>query len=236
MKLTWAVAGLVLGALTLPSQAARPLLSDDAGTADAGTCQVEMWSDRVGSDRAVVVAPACGVAPGLEIGIDRSWTHRLGGSQAAAGLALKWAPAALSFDTAAGALSLGLKINGAWSQPTGGSWRSTTAGLLGLATVKAGESFHLHSNLGLAQDRASGTHATLLNLGLAWLPGQALLLFAEVQTNSRRDVFGGRVNALGGRWWLLPDKLGLDLSASRESGAGKPTRWSLGLGWYGIGS
>jgi hypothetical protein len=31
-----------------------------------------------------------------------------------------------------------------------------------------------------------------------------------------------------------PDTLGLDLTASRESGVGS-TLWTLGLGWYGLG-
>ena len=30
--------------------------------------------------------------------------------------------------------------------------------------------------------------------------------------------------------------LGLDLTASQESGAGSTKRWTVGLGWYGIGS
>ena len=56
------------------AMAGRPLSSDDASTADAGTCQVEAWSardtrdtndTRSASARSVVLAPACGLAAGL---------------------------------------------------------------------------------------------------------------------------------------------------------------------------
>ena len=42
----------------------------------------------------------------------------------------------------------------------------------------------------------------------------------------------GPVRALGARWWLEPEVLGLDFSASRERGVGA-TLWTFGLGWYG---
>ena len=86
-----------------------------------------------------------------------------------------------------------------------------------------------------ARDTASASSAALLNLALVWTPTERLLLVVETQRNDRRDVFGGTVNGMAARWWLVKDALGLDLSASRESRSGSPTQWTLGLGWYGIG-
>ena len=60
-------------------------------------------------------------------------------------------------------------------------------------------------------------------------------LFAEVQANSKRTVFGGTLATAGARWWLNKDTLGLDLTAGRESGVHGATVWTLGLCWYGIG-
>ena len=227
---------LALLAATPLVWAGRPLASDDAGTADTGTCQVETWSERAGSDRAFVLAPACGIAPGVEIGADHAWLSPRDVVRAEAGLAVKWVPAALKFGTPAGELNLGFKLGAAWVQPAGASWQRTEVGGLVLATLQASDAVTVHTNLGLSRDRASRTQATVLNLALVWEPVDAVQLFAEAQGNNKREVFGGTVSSVGGRYWLIKDTLGLDLTASRESGAGGPTRWTIGLGWYGIGS
>lgn len=60
-----------------------------------------------------------------------------------------------------------------------------------------------------------------------------MLLFAETQVNTKRAAFGGTVNSGGARWWLEKDRVGLDLTASRELGLGA-TRWTIGFGWYGL--
>ena len=74
-----------------------------------------------------------------------------------------------------------------------------------------------------------------MNLAAVWTTLAPLLLFAEVQGNDRREVFGHPVFCVGTRWWLLQNTLGLDLIASRQGGPGAGTRWTFGLGWYGIG-
>lgn len=227
------VAASLLPALT--AHAGRPLASDDAGTADAGTCQVEAWAEKAGADRASVLAPACGVLPGLELGADYTQPRPRDPVRAEAGLALKLAPESWKLGSGDGAVRLGLKAGAAWIKPSDAGWQGSGSSLLGLATLPLGESFELHLNLGLGRDKASRTRAGLANVAVVWTPTEPLLLFAEVQANSKRDVFGATVASVGARWWLVPDKLGLDLSASREATSGATTLWTLGLGWYGIG-
>jgi hypothetical protein len=216
--------------------AGRPLSSDDAGTADAGTCQVETWSEKAGSERAFVIAPACGVWPGLEIGADYTSPKPRDVIKAEAGLALKWVPKSWTVDTGAGDIGFGLKFSGAWAKPVDASWQSTETGMLGLATWSPSDSVTVHANVGLARERASRTQATVLNLALVWTPHDSVLFFVEGQGNNKKDTFGGTVSTVGARYWLVKDMIGLDLTASRESGAGSTTRWTVGLGWYGIGS
>ena len=229
-----AAAGILLAGSAL---AGRPLSTDDPNTADAGTCQVELWTERSRSaaDGGTVLAPACGLAPGLEGGADHRWARPGQDPRASAGLGLKWGPASAQRDTALGPLALGLKLALGYERPTAAGWRRSGAGLLALAALKPTGQLQLLANLGPVRDTTSGSTTTLLNLALAWTPLPAALLFAETQANDRPAVAGGTVNSLGGRWWLLPEILGLDLSASREAGSGRATRWSLGLGWYGIG-
>lgn len=52
------LAGLLVA---LSAHAGRPLMTDDAGVANRGTCQVETWAERQGPALRWVTAPACGL-------------------------------------------------------------------------------------------------------------------------------------------------------------------------------
>lgn len=223
-----------LGALTHNAWAGRPLASDDAGTAEPGSCQIESWIERAGGEGALVVAPACGIAKGLELGADYTLPKHRDVLRGAAGLALKWVPEAGRADSAVGAINFGLKLALAFDRPAGAGWRGSETGALALATLQASDDWTVHANLGAARERSSGTTASVLNLAVVWTPHAQALVFAETQANNRRPVFGGTLNTVGGRWWLARDRLGLDLTASREAGVGGATLWTLGLGWYGL--
>ena len=216
--------------------AGRPLGTDDAGTADAGTCQIEGWQQRSRSDRALVVAPACGVAPGLEVGIDD--TRRTGDAVHGAGLALKWLPQGAAGPTwadttAFGDVSAGLKLSLAYRRQPGESWRHRDSNLLLLVSTKFNDTLTLHTNLGAIRNQAEKINAGLFNIALVATPNERVLLFAESQTNSRQATFGPTVNTIGGRWWVIKQRFGLDATASRAIGQPGAT-YTLGFGWYGL--
>lgn len=239
MKLAHTAAALALATLAGHALAGRPLSTDDAGTADAGTCQVETWHERASGERALVVAPACGIVPGVELGVESSWPTPHDVVRQGAGLAVKLVPGSWKLETGAGEFNFGLKFSNAWLKPSNAKWESAEASVLGLVSLKASEQVSVHFNVGATKDRASSTQATVLNLALVWTPHEHVLVFAEGQGNNKKDVFGGTVTTGGARWWLVKEKLGLDFTASREAGvAGGPssTRYTVGLGWYGIGS
>ncbi|MCV2352925.1 hypothetical protein LNV09_01985 [Paucibacter sp. B2R-40] len=227
--------GLAMLALVCagPAQAGRPLSSDDAGTADPGSCQLEGWGEKVGSSRALVLAPACGIVEGLEIDLDYTHPHPRDEIRGEAGFAVKWAPKSWGLLTPAGQINFGLKVGVGYEHPSDSGWRRNGQGLLGLATLVVNEDFALHANLGPHQDRASGLTGTALNLALVWVPSPLGLLFAEVQTNDRRSVFGGTQRTVGGLWWVTPDKFGLSVTAGQQTGNSQ-TQWTLGFGWYGL--
>lgn len=231
-RLSLLAAALV--ALGSSTWAGRPLATDDAGTAATGSCQVEGWIERAGAEGALVVAPACGVAKGVELGFDYTRPRYRDALHGSAGLALKWVPEAWRADSAFGPINLGLKLAQAFDRPVGANWRGSDTGALVLATLQASDDWTVHANLGATRERSSGSTAAVLNLALVWTPHAQALAFAETQANNRRPVFGGTLNTVGGRWWLTPDRLGLDLTASREAGVGGATRWTVGLGWYGL--
>jgi hypothetical protein len=234
---TRAIAALVFSLLAshgVDSWAGRPLNSDDASTAELGTCQVENWLEGTGSERAMVVAPACGVIKDLELGFDYTLPAHKDVLRASSGVALKWVPESWRVNTVFGEVNFGIKLSAAFEHPANAAWRNAGTAALVLSSLKLGEDWAAHANLGAARDRASSSTATLMNLSLVWTPTESSLLFAETQTNSRREIFGGTISTVGARWWLVKDSFGIDISASREAGSANPTQWSFGFGWYGL--
>lgn len=114
---TWVPCVLALMACTQHAFAGRPLASDDAGTAGAGTCQLESWVEHAGSNRSLIAAPACGVAQGMELGVDYALPHPRNVLRATGGLALKWVPESWRAETRAGALNFGLKLSASFKRP-----------------------------------------------------------------------------------------------------------------------
>jgi hypothetical protein len=215
------------------SWAGRPLATDDAAVADFGTCQVEAWAERAGHGDAYVVGPACGVWRGVELDGEYDWLHPRDETRAESSVALKVVPESWALNSAVGEWKFGLKLAQGFVQPADRGWLgSGTSGLL-LVSLKANDEWTVHANLGAGHDRESGDDAALFNMAVVWTPHERVLLFAEVLTNTRSEIFGGTTKNIGARYWLIPDVLGVDLTAGRESGSGS-TVWTAGFGWYGI--
>lgn len=231
---TWTVLAVALLTATA-AHAGRPLSTDDAGTTPAGECLIETWIERGDDSTGGVLAPACGVADGVEVGLEASRTTPDGGVRFGAGAAMKWVPAAGAMTTPWGEAQAGLKLGLGADRLRSGGWGGTATSALLLLSTTPVDSLTLHANLGPLHDRDSGLNATLLNLAAVWTPTDDWLLFAELQANDRRGLLGGTVRTSGLRWWLLPERLGLDLTASREAGVPGSALWTLGLGWYGLG-
>lgn len=213
--------------------AGRPLATDDAATAEQGTCQIEAWhASAWQGEHTTVLAPACGIAPGMELGLEYAQPYPQDPVRAGGGLAFKWAPQAWQMPTAGGPLNFGIKLSTAFEQPAGARWQRVGDTALVLASLQPSDASALHANLGLVRQQPDGLTATLLNLAAVWTPEAHWLLFAEAQTNDRQEVLGTTVYTAGVRRWLVSEKLGLDLTNSQTSGSS--SAWTLGLGWYGL--
>lgn len=231
-------AAVLLPALALgaAAHAGRPLATDDAATAEAGSCYVEAWQDRSRQARESVLSPACGLPAGLEFGGSYSVSAPAADSRGSAGVYLKWAPPRARLETPAGELGFGLKVEAGFDRPVGAGLRQAGQSALALASLQPGPVWALHLNLGLATARGSAPAAGtgwVGRLAGVWTPSAEWLAFAEVLGNGRPAAFGGTVLTAGVRRWIVPDRLGLDLTLSREQGG--PRVIGAGLGWYGIG-
>jgi hypothetical protein len=212
------------------AEAGRPLETDDAGVAETGTCQIETWRERGKGFHSTVLGAACSPVANWEIGVEGARGRSGGERERGAGLGLKWAPAGASeLDTPLGELSFGLKLDLAADRSAGEGWRREGSAAALLATLEAGKNLNLHANLALERERGGGTEPSL-RLAAEWSPAPWGLLFGETRVAKRKA--GGNTVALGGRYWAVPERLGLDLTARREAGGG--VTWGLGLGWYDL--
>jgi hypothetical protein len=232
---TFSVLSLAVAAAAFSTlaDAGRPLATDDAATADVGTCQLESYVERGDGARAWVLAPACGVAKGLEVGVELVRFSPRDVISSGAAVAFKYAPENWKTSTAAGPVTMGLKAGASFLRVTGSGWEGSEVGVLGLATLTPNGDVAVHANVGFTRERITSKSALIYNLAGTWAPAEPWLVFAEAQANSRSEIFGKTVFSYGGRWWAVKDKVGIDLTRSTQSGGG--SSWSIGFGWYGIG-
>jgi hypothetical protein len=227
-----AVGGLLALSIVGTAVAGRPLATDDAATASARTCQIETWIEKQSSDHAWVMSPACGLVDGVELGFEYVHPELPNEARAEAGLALKWAPAFLQNTTAWGQFDFGLKLSAGHIKSLDQGWQQVDHGYLLLASWMPSDAWAVHVNAGRSHDRANNNMVTLLNAATTFAPSASWLVFVEAQTSSKQSVYGKTVVSTGVRYWLRPETLGLDLTASRQPS--NATVYSIGVGWYGL--
>lgn len=209
------------------AHAARPLTVDDTGVNDVGTCHIEAWRDHQHGSRHLHAAPTCGVLPGLELNLETVRSSPAAEQAQGRFLGLRWVPQAARW----GAWQFGLK--GGWLQekPAGERrWRSDNWSASAMASRPLGESVTLLLNLGHTHLTDQQQRLTTHGVALVWNPSPRWLLYAEALGDTRHAVQKGA----GVRWWLIPEVLGLDLTAMRTDARADSRVWGVGLGWYGI--
>lgn len=205
------------------AQAGHPLLSEDAGVLERGSCEVEAVAASAGGGaREHALGLACG------LGHDAQWS--LAAARARAGGA-----------TAKG-LALGGKL-GLWKQgdaalvlaPTlvwdddGTGWRSAALDLNLVYSRPLAEDWTLHANLGHARDRRADQSATGWSLALEHAGVEAAGLTWAPMADLAGDDHGAPFWNLGLRVTLAADKAWLGLSYARQLDAGRARLATLGL-------
>lgn len=226
----WRLAGASLGLLTsaLPAQAGRPLAVEDAGVNEVAQCQLESWFSRTsGASTSLVLAPACGILPGLEIGLEADIPRQTSTTDAGRGLALKWVPSWAQH----GDWAFGAKLSVGRDMPAGsGQWEAAPTSLLVIGTYTINEQLTAHINLGRDHEHHPKNQRATAGVALAWTPHERWLVFAELTGAEQQSANRGA----GARYWLIPEVLGLDATISKANAVKDSTNWTLGLGWYGL--
>lgn len=225
-----ALSGLMACALLLSPHAAeagRPLSVEDAGVNDFRNCQVEFWLDRTDNENVFFPGVACGVADGLELGVGLAAPRRTSRADQGRELALKWAPEWAQWQ----GWRWGAKLAKSFDRPAGETrWQDGAINALGIASYPFGDALTLHLNGGVEFTRRPAEANATAGLALAWTPADRWIVFAEMFGAQR----SGATRGAGLRYWVVPEVLGLDLTAQRTNTAGGVNTYTVGLGWYGL--
>ena len=224
---TWIMASLGAIACLGNAQAARPLTVDDPGVNEVGTCQLESWRDHEQGARHVHVAPACGILPGLELSLELVRSSPASEQSQGRALGFKWMP-----DSAQWAgWQFGLKAGWLQEKPAEQSrWRDGDWSASVMASRPLSDSVTLLINLGHTHLMDQQQKLTTHGVALVWNVSDRWMLYAEALGDTRHTVQKGA----GLRYWVIPDVLGLDLTAMRTNSRADSRVWGVGFGWYGI--
>lgn len=220
----------LLAALHSTGHAGRPLAVEDAGVSPLGQCQVEVWLERnrAGNDaNAAVLAPACGVAEGLELGLEFGMPAHTRHAHQSRGLAVKWAPEAAQWAD----WQLGAKAS--WGESKSAEsdrWQDGTFTVLGMASRSLAPDWTVHANLGVDAGGDPSDTTAQAGLALVWTPHEKCLGFLEMTASENVPATRGA----GMRYWLIADQLGLDVTVSKTNAVRQSTTVTVGLGWYGL--
>ncbi|HKX94540.1 MAG TPA: hypothetical protein VJM48_07545 [Methylibium sp.] len=217
----WLLAGIATGA-----DAGRPLATDDAATVGEGQCQLEAWIESPRRGHGLVAAPACGLTASAELGVELARSRVAGQTAESATLAAKWVAGELGWTDWA----LGAKVYAGRSRERPGPWQADERGALLLASRSLAPQWAVHANLGIAHRPGAGRSDALAKLATVWQPAPAFLAFAEIEAQQRAAT----TQSAGLRWWLVPERLGMDFTASRDVGVPDSRRVTVGFGWYGV--
>jgi hypothetical protein len=203
------------------------MATEDAATVAVRECQAETWADHDADGQHAHLGGACGLTDGLELGLELIAGDASSAVPVSQGIGLKWAPTWLAWE----GWQFGLKTSTARvrSQETG-RWRATRLNLTGIATRELSDTLAVHLNMGHYHSQPDQPVATVAAAAVNWTPSERWLLFAELLGQHRAPA----VQQAGVRYWLLPETLGIDLTAGRSNATRDSRSWGIGLGWYGI--
>lgn len=203
-------------AATMAAHAGGHFEVDDAGTLNAGECQVELWGGH--ARRSDIdfyhVGPACGVGV-VELGLNLDTSRGVRSDQA--GPQLKWTFLGREADSI---LSAAASAGTQYDVRNGGQWGGQ--GLLALSW-QALAPLQVNANLGVDWATRSGERYSRGGLQLQWAVRPEFTLIAE--RNHSFSQWGTRL----GFSWQLRTTTSIDFSVARLGLGGGETVYTVGL-------
>ncbi len=205
-----------------PATAARPMITDDARTVDAKTCQVEAWARGSRSSTEYWVLPACAFIDALELTVGGARTRGAGGSTTT-DVVVQGKTVFKPLETNGWGIGLAVGMD---RHSQAGSSTPDWYAYVPVTFSLRDDAFALHANLGWLREGHTGHDRLTWGLGTEARLTERTGLVAEIFGDDR----GVPHHQLGLRHWLAPGRLQIDATCGGRTGGGSRERWfSLGL-------
>lgn len=208
-----------------PTQAARPMITDDARIVDPKSCQLESWTKFNRDSTEYWAQPACNFTGNLELAI--------GAARGKSDFGVRTTDVLIQGKT----LFKTLEPDGwAWGLTVGNVRHPdihTGNNLIGDVYVNVPATFafkddrlFLHTNLGWLREKQVDRNRMTWGLGTeAQLSPSTWLIAETFGQNQGRPFY-----QMGLRYWLVPNHVQLDTTYGNRAGSGTQERWfSIGL-------
>jgi hypothetical protein len=207
--------------LPLPTQAGRPLTTEDAAVLQPKCCQLESWLDRSRDATAGWLVPSCDFGTGIEWQVGFARTREAGEAR----FSEAYAQAKTVFiEPANDGFRVGLVV-GVARRPLNENRRGWDHPFLTVPVTSTFGDTAIHANLGWSRNGEARRDATTWALAIE-KPVGALTAVAEAfGENTSRPFFRA-----GMRWTAIADALDLDLTVVTRPGGDRSERYvSLGF-------
>lgn len=209
------------------AQAARPLVTEDAGVLGRGECELEGVAGRTSSsgpgETTALLQVACGVGLQTQLAGAFGTSRTEGESSLAAAATGKTSLRELTDEQAGVALAYAL----AGGRPSGMGWRYGSTTLLGVVTVPLRKEWLLHANLGASYSRPERATTAIWAAAVEVLrvEGSAFDLMAETFGTQRDPPW---VNA-GVRYTVVPERFTINASFGAQGGSERTKLATVGF-------
>jgi hypothetical protein len=205
------------------SQAARPLITDDARIVESGACQVESWIRRSADATEAWALPGCNIGAGVELTAGGALTRTDGRTRTSDGVLQA---KTIFREVTANDWGVGLAggLNRHPNEPGNRDWYvyvPITRSLLG-------DRAFVHVNVGAQREQSTRKVRGTWGLGSEIQLDDRLFLIGEVYGDGTGRPFA----QFGIRFWLIPDRLQVDTTLGQRMIRPDVERWfTIGLRW-----
>jgi len=214
---------LIVGLCCQIASAARPLVTDDATTTDAGFCQVESWYQQNRHNQEFWALPTCGIA--------ENWDLTVGGGHSSAGKTdyLVQTKTTLKPLTAN---EMGIAVvAGAVAHPEitrDANQIANYYAYVPLSFSLSNNAFSIHTNVGWHYDRDIRKHSATWGVAFESEVNDRWSIVGETYGDYQQDTYW----QTGVRYTIMPDVLQIDGSIGGLFHSGRDDKWfSLGIHW-----
>ncbi len=215
VSLAFALTGL---AAAPTAWAGRPMATEDASVGDAGTCQLEAWTERSRADRSHWLKPSCVPFGSTEFALGAARVRDDAGERSSR---LEWHVKHLLRETTGEQAGYGLFLGALRDRSAPG--RSGERALKAMATLPLdGETLVMHLNAGLVRERNDGQRRTRA----LWSAALDRELWSETRGFVEAFATGSDRPAwqVGVQHQLLPGRLQVDAGIGSVAGRWRDTR------------